>query len=162
MTDEPWLTPEEQRAWRSFVAMRQQLDRHLQRHMQQECGLSGPDFEILVNLSEAPGERMRAVDLVAATRWEKSRLSHHLRRMASRGLVRREDGAHRYPDVVLTAAGRDAIRTCAPANAARVRELFIEVLGPERLAVLAEASRDVLAALAEHRETACPPGIRDG
>lgn len=162
MTEDPWLTPTEQRAWRAFVAMHQQLDRHLQRHMQQECGLSGSDFEILVNLSEAPGERMRAVDLATATRWEKSRLSHHLSRMVKRGLVAREPGGQRYPDIVLTAAGRDAIGSCAPANAARVRALFIDVVGPQRLAVLAEACRDVLAALEEHRATDCPPGVRDG
>lgn len=161
MAEEPWLSAEEQRAWRSFVAMRQRLDRHLERHLQREFGLSASDFEILVNLSESPKQRMRAFELAEATQWEKSRLSHHLSRMAKRGLIRRVACGARYPEIVLTDAGRDAIEASAPANAARVRKLFIDVLGPARLAVLGAAADDVLAALAEHRVTDCPPEIRD-
>ena len=53
----------------------------------------------------------------------------------------------RYPDVALTRAGRDAIESSAPVNAARVRKLFIDVLGPQRLAMLRKASDDVLVAI---------------
>ena len=119
-----------------------------------EFGLSGSDFEILVNLSEAPDGRMRAYELGRATLWEKSRLSHHLRRMEKRGLVSREVPAGsdaRYPQIVLTNTGRAAIESSAPANAARVRRLFIDVLGPERLAVFREASDDVIAAVGNDR-----------
>lgn len=151
MTDGPWLNSGEQRAWRSFTAMRQQLERHLERHLQQESGLSAPDYEILVNLSEAPGGRMRAFELAEATNWEKSRLSHHLSRMAKRGLLRREAQTTRYPDIVLTAAGRAAIEAAAPAHVGRVRELVVDVLGPERMALLGEAADDVLAAIEAHR-----------
>ncbi|BBZ26867.1 hypothetical protein MMAD_11620 [Mycolicibacterium madagascariense] len=125
-------------------------------HLQQEFGLSGPDFEVLVNLSEAPGERLRAFELGRATQWEKSRMSHHLSRMEKRGLVRREASDARYPDVVLTDAGRDAIAAAAPANAARVRELFVDVVGPERLAVIGAASDDVVAAIQRHLGEDCP------
>ena len=155
MTDEGQLTPDELTAWRSYVEMRHLLERHLIKHLQRDFGLSDSDFEILVNLSEAPGERMRAFELGQATLWEKSRLSHHLSRMEKRGLVRREDSEGRYPDVVLTDAGRDAIESSAPANAARVRKLFIDVLGPERLAVLHGACDDVIAAIQHHRTTDC-------
>jgi DNA-binding MarR family transcriptional regulator len=126
------------------------LERHLVQHLQREFGLSDSDFEVLVNLSEAPGGRMRAYELGQATLWEKSRLSHHLSRMEKRGLVRREHSETRYPDVVLTEQGRAAIEASAPANAARVRELFIDVVGPERLALLHELSDDVIAAIEAH------------
>ena len=155
MTEGPWLDDDEQRAWRSFVAMRQQLERHLERHLQHDAGLSAPDFEVLVNLSEASDGRMRASELGEATGWDKSRLSHHLARMAKRGLLAREPGAGRYPDVVLTDEGRAAITAVAPAHAARVRALLVDVLGPERLARLGAASDDVLAAIDAHRRTAC-------
>lgn len=148
MADEPCLSTEEQRAWRSFVAMRQQLDRHLERHLQRDFGLSASDFEILVNLSESPSGRMRAFELGEATQWEKSRMSHHLSRMEKRGLIRRVAHGARYPEIVLTAAGRNAIEACAPANAARVRKLFVDVLGPQRLALIGRASDDVAAAIA--------------
>jgi DNA-binding MarR family transcriptional regulator len=150
MADGTGLNDDELAAWRRFVDMHHRLERHLARRLQREFGLSDSDFEVLVNLSEAPGGRMRAFELGQATQWEKSRLSHHLSRMEKRGLVRREvaDRSNaRFPDVVLTDAGRDAIETSAPANAARVRELFVDVLGPQRLAMLHKASDDVLAAI---------------
>ncbi len=136
--------------------MRHLLERHLMWHLQQESGLSGADFEVLVNLSEAPGGRLRAYELGRVTQWEKSRMSHHLSRMEKRGLVRREASDARYPDVVLTDAGRDAIAAAAPANAARVRELFVDVVGPERLAVIGAASDDVVAAIQRHLGEDCP------
>ena len=161
----PQLTDDEQAAWRSFVQMRHLLERHLVRHLQCEFGLSDSDFEILVNLSDASGGRMRAVELGRATQWEKSRMSHHLSRMEKRGLIMceaAEGSAARYPDVVLTDAGRAAIESSAPANAARVRELFVDVVGPERLAMLRELSDDVVAAIEAHMRHDCPPEVRDG
>lgn len=154
MAHRPVLDDDELRAWRSFVDMHHLLERHLIGYLQREFGLSGSDFEILVNLSEAPDGRMRAHELGRATLWEKSRLSHHLRRMEKRGLVTREvapGSDARYPHIVLTDAGRAAIEASAPANAARVRRLFIDVLGPERLAVFREASDDVIAAVESDR-----------
>jgi DNA-binding MarR family transcriptional regulator len=150
MAEKAQLNDDELAAWRSFVDMHHLLERHLVRQLQRDFDLSGADFEVLVNLSEAPGGRMRAFELGRVTQWEKSRLSHHLSRMEKRGLVRREvtgQSDARYPDVVLTEGGRDAIKSSAPANAARVRKLFIDVLGPERLAVLRQASDDVIAAI---------------
>ena len=160
MSDRTVLGDDEQAAWRSFVEMRHLLDRHLVRHLQRESGLSDSDFEILVNLSESPEGRMRAFELGQATLWEKSRLSHHLSRMEKRGLVRREASDSRYPDVVLTDAGRAAIEAAAPANAARVREFFVDVLGPERLEVLRQASDDVIATIEAHLKDDCPPEVR--
>jgi len=50
-----------------------------------DAGLSLGDFDVLVALSEAPGQRLRAFELAAVLEWEKSRLSHHVRRMEQRG-----------------------------------------------------------------------------
>jgi DNA-binding MarR family transcriptional regulator len=105
---------------------------------------------------------MRTFELSEATQWEKSRMSHHLSRMEKRGLIRRKASNARYPDILLTKAGRKAIEASAPDNAARVRKFFIDVLGPERLAVLREASDDVLAAIKEHQLFDCPPQTRGG
>ncbi|OBI91008.1 MarR family winged helix-turn-helix transcriptional regulator [Mycobacterium asiaticum] len=155
MTKRWHLDRDELAAWRSFVDMHHLLHGHLGRCLQRDFGLSDSDFEILVNLSEAPGGRMRAYELGRATMWEKSRLSHHLSRMEKRGLISREvdpEADPRYPQIVLTEAGRAAIESAAPVNAARVRELFVDVLGPERLAVFRQASEDVMAAVEEQRQ----------
>jgi len=156
MVAKKWaLSDDEQKAWRSYVTMRHSLERHLVLHLQREFGFSDSDFEILVNLSESPTGRMRAYELGEATQWEKSRMSHHLGRMEKRGLIRREESGARYPDIVLTDAGRDAIKAAAPANAARVRKFFVDVLGPDRLESLRTASDDVIAAIEEHQKIDC-------
>src|SRR5215831_16393148 len=88
-SDVQWLDEREQRAWRAFTAMHRRLNGAIQRDLQRASGLSGPDYAILVNLSEAPGGTLRAHELGAAADWEKSRLSHHLSRMVQRGLIER-------------------------------------------------------------------------
>src|SRR5437764_14736344 len=85
-----WLTPVEQHAWRSVVRMYERLEQRLSRGLQSESCLSGSDYAVLVHLTEAPGGRMRHVDLARCLEWEKSRMSHQASRMAKRGLVARQ------------------------------------------------------------------------
>lgn len=77
-------------------------------------------------------------DLAGALDWERSRLSHHIKRMAGRGLVEREecldDGRGAF--IVLTPAGRTAIERAAPAHARTVRELVFDALSDEELDTL--------------------------
>ncbi|WP_238174614.1 MarR family winged helix-turn-helix transcriptional regulator [Kribbella kalugense] len=160
MTKEPWLDDDEQKAWRSYLLMNRTLETHLERHLQREFGLSKSDFEILVNLSESESGRMRAFELSRSTQWEKSRLSHHLTRMEKRGLIRKEACESRYPEIAITEQGLAAIKECAPAHAARVREFFVDVFGPERLAVLGEVSDEIVATIGKHCDTDCPPEVR--
>src|ERR1700724_3086899 len=117
-----WLSDEEQQAWRATVQLStlllRQLDRELAAH-----GLNGRDYEILVELSEAPDHRLRMTDLADATSQSRSRLSHQISRMEKRGLVRRDDcaGDKRGTFAVLTAAGMDTIRRGAPDHVEAVR-----------------------------------------
>ncbi|MEU5974003.1 MarR family transcriptional regulator [Streptomyces sp. NPDC047315] len=148
MSDEPWLNETEQRAWRSYLHMQRMLTARLASRLQRDFDLSAADYEILVNLSESADGRMCPSELASATQWEKSRLSHHITRMERRGMVTREPSrTGRYPDVQLTEAGRTAIRRAAPEHAADVRALFVDVLGPQRLASFAEDCRAVTDAL---------------
>jgi DNA-binding MarR family transcriptional regulator len=158
-TKGPWLDEDEQQAWRSYLLMKRTLETHLERHLQREFGLSGSDFEILVNLSESESGRMRAFELSRATQWEKSRLSHHLTRMEKRGLIRKEACDARYPEIAITEEGLAAIRECAPEHAARVREFFVDVFGPDRLAVLGEVSDEIVDTIGKHCATDCPPEV---
>jgi DNA-binding MarR family transcriptional regulator len=152
----PWLDDDEQKAWRSYLLMNRTLETHLERHLQRDFGLSKSDFEILVNLSESESGRMRAHQLGRATQWEKSRLSHHLTRMEKRGLIRKEACDSRYPEIVITEEGLSAIKECAPVHAARVREFFVDVFGPDRLAVLGEVADEIVGTIGKHCDTDCP------
>jgi DNA-binding MarR family transcriptional regulator len=151
----PWLDDDEQKAWRSYLLMHRTLKAHLERHLQREFGLSGSDFEILVNLSESESGRMRAFELGRATQWEKSRLSHHLTRMEKRGLIRKEACDSRYPEIVITEEGLAAIKESAPAQAALVRQFFVDVFGPDRLVVLGDVSDEIVDTIGKHCDADC-------
>ncbi|MDA2810513.1 MarR family transcriptional regulator [Nocardiopsis sp. RSe5-2] len=146
MTETPhWLTPEEQRAWRGFVRMNAiLLDRLAQ--VQAAAGLSGADYVVLVELTDRPEGRVRFQELARAVEWEKSRMSHHIARMAKRGLVVRETCAEdgRGAVIAITPAGREAIERAAPSHVATVRRLFIDLLTPAELVVLTHVSERVL------------------
>jgi DNA-binding MarR family transcriptional regulator len=149
-TTEPrWLDELEARAWRGYTRMRVELEAALSRELSRHSGLSHADYAVLVELSEDEEGRLRAFQLGRALRWEKSRLSHHLKRMEARGLVRREECAEdsRGSEVVLTAEGRKVIEQAAPAHVEAVRRLMIDHLTPEQLEVLADIAEVVLAGL---------------
>lgn len=148
--DEPrWLDEQEARAWRAYTRMRIQLEARLARDLAAESGLSQADYEVLVNLSEAPEGRLRHFQLGEALQWERSRLSHQLARMAKRGLIAKDPCPTdaRGGFVVLTAAGRAAIEAAAPGHVAAVRRYFIDALDTEQLVALADIAETVLAHL---------------
>jgi DNA-binding MarR family transcriptional regulator len=157
---EPWLSERQQRVWRRWLAVNATLPAALHRGLQ-ESGLSLPDFEVLVQLSEASDGRLRATDLADALRWERSRLSHHVKRMEARGLVAREGCPEdrRGAYVAVTPDGRAAIEQAAPPHAATVRRLFFDVLTEAELETLDAITDKVLAALEEgcpDAAAACP------
>lgn len=145
-----WLDEHEERAWRGFVNLEQQVRRRIGRELQRNTGLSEADYEVLVHLTEAPEGRLRPYQLGRVTQWEKSRLSHHLSRMAERGLVERQfcPTDNRGSFVAVTEAGRAAIAAAAPQHVEDVRRLFIDLLSPEQLDALADISDTVLESLA--------------
>lgn len=145
-----WLNPREDRAWRAFKHAHHQLDVQLNRGLQ-ASGLSGADYEILAVLSSHDGDRMPARDLCNTLGWEKSRVSHQVRRMEKDGLIGREPNPHdaRSTMVCLLAAGRAAIEQAAPAHVADVRRNFIDLLSPAELDVLAALNERVLRHLAK-------------
>lgn len=149
MTDVRWLDEREARAWRRFQRMHTQLSARLDRHLVQDAGMSSADYAVLVGLSEAPQGRLRAFELGAELQWEKSRLSHQLRRMEQRGLVRREEcpSDARGLIVVLTPAGRAAIEEAAPQHVEDVRRYFVDPLTAGQLDEMARIAAAVLARL---------------
>lgn len=116
-----WLTETEQHAWRSFVSLQEKLVGRLAREVQADSGLSGADYGVLVHLTEVPEGRLPVLALAKAVEWEKSRMSHHVNRMAKRGLVVREDCPTdgRVAFIAVTPAGREAIAAAAPAMSKR-------------------------------------------
>jgi DNA-binding MarR family transcriptional regulator len=145
-----WLNPREARAWRAFIDAHHQLEVHLNRRLQQS-GLSGADYEVLALLSALDGDRIAARDLGNTLGWEKSRLSHQVRRMQKDGLLSREPNPDdaRSTMVCLLPAGRAAIEKAAPGHVEDVRRNFIDLLTPAELDMLAALNERVLRHLAK-------------
>lgn len=147
-----WLDEREARAWRGFHRIRTELLAHLSRELAASCNVSQADFEILIAVSEAPGQRIRSRDLRDELRWERSRLSHQIARMQARGTISRaacESDARGF-DVVLTPAGLEAVQAAARVNLEAVRHCFTDVLTEEQLDTLG----DIADAITTHLATA--------
>ncbi len=148
-TQGPWLEPNQQQVWRRWLAVNAELPARLHRELQAHSGLSLPDFAVLVQLTDHPEGRVRVSDLADALQWERSRLSHHLRRMEARALVRREECPEdkRGAFVVLTPGGREAIEQAAPGHAVTVRTLVFDLLTDDELAALDSITMKILGRL---------------
>jgi DNA-binding MarR family transcriptional regulator len=150
-TEPHWLDPSEDRAWRAFLHAHHQLTLRLRQHQLQDSGLTEADYEILAVLSGHPTGHMAAHELAALVQWEKSRLSHQVRRMQERGLIAREpnpaDG--RSAMICLRPAGRRAIEDAAPQHVYNVRRHFIDLFTPAELGTLTALNERVLHHLAE-------------
>ena len=131
-----WLTDDEQRAWRAWIAASLLLPDRLSRDLQDEAGVSLADYEILVYLSESPDRRLRMSELADRTLSSRSRLSHQVDRLSDAGLVDRQPCSNdrRGYFAVLTSQGWDFLVASAPTHVASVREHLVDALTPEEFA----------------------------
>jgi DNA-binding MarR family transcriptional regulator len=146
-----WLDPQEERAWRGWLAMTERVRGQVARDLLADSGLSDADYMVLVNLSEADGHRIRLTELAARLNWSKSRLSHQLDRMQARGLVRREHcpSDARGTFAVLDPCGLAEIEAAAPKHVESVRRHLIDVLDVDQLSQLAAIADQVLQRLCD-------------
>lgn len=140
-----WLSDDEQRQWRSWLAASLLLNDRLSRDLQEQHGLTIADYEILVHLSEAPDRRLRMSELAEAALSSRSRLSHQIDRMARAGLVDRESCAddRRGSFAVLTQHGWDVLVAAAPDHVESVRRHLVDALTPAEFAALGRACAKV-------------------
>jgi DNA-binding MarR family transcriptional regulator len=129
--------------------MQMRLEAALGRQLADESELSLSDYAVLVSLTDRSDGRLRLFELGQEIGWEKSRLSHHIARMAGRGLVKKEtcDSDRRGAVVVVTKKGRKAIEAAAPGHVAEVRRLVVDRLSSDELDAIANAAETILAAL---------------
>jgi DNA-binding MarR family transcriptional regulator len=142
-----WLNDEQQRVWRNYLMMVGKLQVTMSRQLQDSCGLSLADYDVLVALDERCPIRVSELgDLLS---WEQSRLSHQLRRMRERRLVTREgrDDDRRGANVDLTDDGRAALAAAAPGHAELVRSVVFDGMSTGELRALGALTDRVLARL---------------
>lgn len=143
------LSPEQESTWNGYQRMRLRLAERLNRDLAQRTGLSEADYEILAFLAERPHTPVRAIALRCGLQWEKSRLSHQLRRMEERGLIQRLacPADNRSFEVAITDAGRERVAGAREVSADLVRRHVFTALTDEQAAALREIADAVLATL---------------
>lgn len=126
-TDTPWLSAEQQRIWRAFMGGTTVLMERLDRDLRTEHGLSMPEYEILVRLSEAPGRTIRMAELADAVAHSRSRVTHTIARLEREGIVLRRacsaDG--RGVEAVLTDHGFGILEAAAHTHVRGVHDYFV-------------------------------------
>ena len=151
MSEPRWLTADEQTIWlelRDFVGG---LPRAIDRQLNRDSCMSGGEYGVLAAVSEAPPEGIRSGDLARMLDWEKSRVSHLLRRMEAKGLVERSaascDG--RGQEISLTPDGWELVRKTAPGHVTMVRETVFDPLTLEEQQQMRDTLRKIRAAAVE-------------
>ena len=103
-------------------------------------GLTINDYEVLMRLSRADGNRMRRVDLAQEVLLTPSGITRLLEGLERAGLVERvackEDLRVSYAQ--LTPAGRTKLRAAGKTHVAGIRRLFLDHFGDDERAVLGE------------------------
>ncbi|WP_369390290.1 MarR family winged helix-turn-helix transcriptional regulator [Streptomyces sp. CG1] len=135
-----WLSPEEQRAWRAYMAATHLLEDAMDRQLQQDAGMPHLFYSVLANLSEAPDRRLRMTDLAEKLKITRSRLTYAVTRLERDGLVRRENCRwdKRSSIAVLTDEGMAVLERTAPGHVAVVRATLFDRLTPEQVGQLEE------------------------
>lgn len=136
----PWLSVEQQQVWRSYLLGSARLVVRLAAELR-EFGLDLGEYEILVRLSEAPGQRVRMAELADSVQQSRSRLTHTVGRMEAAGLVERVScpSDRRGVWAHLTNGGLTLLESAAPAHVRSVRQYFVAAMSESDYAALGRA-----------------------
>jgi DNA-binding MarR family transcriptional regulator len=143
---EPWLTPDELASWLSVVRLITRLPWAIDTQLQRDADLSMVEYMTMAMLGDAPDRTMRMSELAERTSASLSRLSHLVKRLESRGYIRREpdpvDG--RFTNAILLPPGMRKMESAAPSHVAYVRHLVVDNLSAERLRRLGQDAERIL------------------
>jgi DNA-binding MarR family transcriptional regulator len=138
MSDEVWLSDEQQRAWVKFIAVVELLPGVLDTQLQRDSDLTHFEYFALAMLSEAPNRVFRMTELASATNATLPRLSHVVSRLEKRGYIERSPcpDDRRATNAHLTEAGWEKVVATAPGHVNTVRENVIDPLNSGDIADL--------------------------
>jgi DNA-binding MarR family transcriptional regulator len=137
-------------AWAYLLKVHAALVPVLDRELQRAHQLPLTWYDVLLELNAAPERRLTMSELGTRAVVSRTRVSRVVDELAAAGLVTREANPadRRSAYAVLTAAGRDRLRTAAPTYLAGIRRHFTGHLNDEELATLTSVLRRVLDASA--------------
>jgi len=134
--DVRWLDADEQGVWRAFLTANTLLMARIDEDAKR-FDINASEYGILVLLSEAPGQELRMAQLADALCHSRSRVTHTVKRMQTKGLVSRvgADDDRRGVIARLTEAGQARLTEAAPDHVALVRRHLFDLVPADDLAV---------------------------
>jgi DNA-binding MarR family transcriptional regulator len=125
-------------AWVRFVRAHATVLRQLNAELVSTHDLTVSDFEVLLQLAQAPDRVLRRVDLAERVLLTPSGITRLLEGLERAGLVERAQCAsdRRVVYAKLTDAGEERVHAAGVTHRAGVRALFAERYSPEELAAL--------------------------
>lgn len=144
-----WLTDGEQDLWRTIREFLWQFPSAMDRQLLRDSQMQSGEYSVLAVLSEAPTPSLRPADMAEALRWDRSRLSHLLRRMEAKGLISRcsDETDRRGHQIGLTEQGLETVKSAAPHHVTFVRETLFDSLDADELKALESALPKILDSL---------------
>src|ERR671931_1877445 len=126
-------------AFARLLKVHASLTRELNAELVNEQGLTINDYEVLLRLSRAEGNRMRRVDLAEQVLLTASGITRLLDGLEQCGYVERAASASdaRVTYAVLTEVGYEKLREAAPTHVGGIRQLFAERFTADELETLA-------------------------
>jgi DNA-binding MarR family transcriptional regulator len=125
-------------AWTGLVRVHERVMHELDGELQRAHGLSLAEFDVLLQLSEAPERRMRMADLADAVLLTRSGVSRLVDRLEADGFVERArcPSDARGLNASLTDAGAERLAQAAVTHLAGLRARFTDRLSAEDVARL--------------------------
>jgi DNA-binding MarR family transcriptional regulator len=132
------LSPLELDTWRALLRAHAHVTRRLESELLRDEDLPLASYDVLVQLSESPGRRLRMTDLAERVLLSRSGLTRLVDRLERDGLVARERCADdaRGTFTVLTDGGQARLERAAPGHLAGVHEHVTGRFDDEELATL--------------------------
>src|SRR6266849_228434 len=123
------------RAWRAILNPQASLLRRLGDDLVKEEDITLAEYDVLVQLSFAPDDRLRMTELSDRVRLSPSGLTRLVDRLVRTGLVKRGRCAsdRRGSFAILTSAGKVRLRRASPMHLRGIREHFSKRLSPAQL-----------------------------
>lgn len=132
------LSARQLEVWTRFLQAHSAISRELERDLAAEHGLTLSDYDVLVQLAQAPQRRLRPVELSRAVLLTRSGVTRLVQGLERAGLVERVDcpDDRRGSYVRLTDEGRARLRRAARTHLRGVAELFAARFGRKELEAL--------------------------
>jgi len=138
---EPLVMSHGLETWRTFLQAQATVVRRLEADLEADGQMSLADLDVLIQLAEADGHKLRMSELADTVLLSRSGMTRRVDRLEAAGLVQRHECAadRRGAYAGITEAGLERLRGSRPTHLRGIEEHFIERLSATDLAAIREA-----------------------